>query len=192
MNLVIQQLQPNSDGLQIDKKKQSLQNTKRCLPTFPFSTMLSWLDFFMSRVNTRLYPFSLFEDREDITSQLLSSLSKVNKNLHQTFCLADFFICLTEIMEKCNQTNICDLSSYCCRLTVSGGAFQVSIQERKDASVAVLHGLQRNVGGPVFEGIQGGVGQRNVAQTQLQGCLDTPKIKAVFIHPYLIQKNKTD
>lgn len=84
---------------------------------------------------------------------------------------------------------MCDLSSYCCRLTVSGGAFQVSIQERKDAGVAVLHGLQRNVGGPVFEGVQGGVGQRNVAQTQLQGRLDTPKIKAVFIHPYLIQKN---
>lgn len=41
-------------------------------------TMMSWLDFFRSLVNTRLCPFSLVEDTDDITSQLLSSLAEVN------------------------------------------------------------------------------------------------------------------
>lgn len=57
-------------------------------------------------------------------------------------------------------------------LTVGAG-FQVAIKKGKDAGVAVLHRVQGNVGGPVLEGIQRCVGQRNVAQTQLQSSLYT-------------------
>lgn len=52
-------------------------------------------------------------------------------------------------------------------LTAGWGGFQVSVQERKDCCVAGLHGLQRNMGGPVLKSIQGDVGQRNMAQAQL-------------------------
>lgn len=43
----------------------------------PPRTMDSWLDFFRSLVLTLLYPLSLLEDKEDVTFQLLSSLSEI-------------------------------------------------------------------------------------------------------------------
>lgn len=51
------------------------------------STITSWLDFFRSLVITRLYPLCLVEDTADITSQLLSSLSKI-RNYYFFFSLA--------------------------------------------------------------------------------------------------------
>lgn len=49
-------------------------------PDFSSITMESWLACFRSLVITLLYPLSLFEDKEDITSQLLSSLSEEVSN----------------------------------------------------------------------------------------------------------------
>ncbi|TNN65124.1 hypothetical protein EYF80_024633 [Liparis tanakae] len=113
-------------------------------------TVVSWRDFFKSLVITRLYPLSLLEETEDITSQLLSSLS------------------------------------------------EVPIQKRKDARIAVLHSLQRNVGGPVLKGIEGYYMSYNSSIYGLvivNYCTKAPPVlpfEAVLIHPYLGHTKPTE
>lgn len=118
--------------------------------------MKSSLDFFNSLVITLPYPLSLLVDEDDITSQLLSSLSGVTNTWMRLW-----FFHLDDVSTK----------SIAVRLTVVGGGLQVSIQEREDAGVAGLHCLQGDVGGPVLKSVQSCIGQRSVAQTQFQSRL---------------------
>jgi len=152
-------------------KSKALPKHWKTSSTFPSSTVVSWRDFFKSLVITRLYPLPLLEDTADVTSQLLSSLSEVNNIGIDFGHLNDNLHLVNWNHFKWKRTDVPDLPWNHRALTVGGG-FQVSIQKRKDARIAVLHHLRRNVGGPVLKGIEGYVGQRNMAQTQLQSRLD--------------------
>lgn len=115
--------------------------------------MASWLDCLSSLVITLLYPLSLLVDTDDITSQLLSSLS--NSQSQHLILFTSSLIFFTGN----------DSSYY--KLTVIGGSFQIAIQKREDVLVAGLHRLQRNVSGPVLQRVQGSVSQGNVAEPKL-------------------------
>lgn len=130
-------------------------NAETIKSKFLFVTVESWLDFFSSLVITLLYPLPLLDDKEDITSQLLSSLSKQKR---------------LQIKAFTNENKYARV-----HLTICRAGFQVSIQEWQDLLVAGLQRLLGNVGGPVLERVQGCVGQRNVAQTQPQSRLNPTK-----------------
>lgn len=130
------------------------------MPQTLLHTVMSWLDFFRSLVNTRLCPFSFVEDTEDITSQLLSSLAEVDNTQ------VKFVVNEAELITLNRSTT---LDSH--ELTAGRSVFQVPVQEWKDCGVARLHGLWGDVGGPVLQSVQGHVGQGDVAQAQLQSHL---------------------
>lgn len=108
--------------------------------------MESWLDFLRSLVITLLYPLSRLEDNEDITSQLLSSLSEAKRIGFKSSSPS-------EVKTKARKVQIPQVPSVL--LTAGGGGLQVSVQERQDVGVARLHGVQREAGGPVLQSVQG-------------------------------------
>jgi len=70
------------------------------------------------------------------------------------------------------------------RRTIGRGGLEVSVQQGQGAPVARLHDLHGDGGGPGLQGVQGHVGQGNVAQAQLQSSLrmDTQSIKHTHTH----------